>query len=456
MPGGGKGPTSSGNITQTTVNPTQQAQLPFLEGKPDAGLNGWSGATTLTANDPLQYYPGQTLADFNPAVSTGYNYLVNNGLANEQSLRPAGNQAYLNATTGGYGVQNSPAYSGLTRGQGYGLDLASGSTGPQTSLEKIAGGVLGPNAGTDQLAKTASGAYLGSNPYLAAEFKAASQPVVNAYQTATAPQTDSNFEAAGRYGSGAHANAQSINEQNLGTTLGNLSANLYGQDYANERGLQTGAASSLGGLLNNAGSVAGNLTGADLAGRISGVGAATGAGNALQQGYQAGNSQALQGLALEPGVLGAGATDANQILQGGLGLTGMSQQQIQDAMQRFYGTQQAPWQQLAQEMNLIGQPTGGSNSVTSPLLGPNAMSSALGTGLGGLSLYNGLNTATGGAVGSGLGSLFGSAPTLTPAAAGTPFIVPGTGAAIEGATGVGGATSLGGKGASSFLPFLAA
>jgi hypothetical protein len=62
-------------------------------------------------------------------------------------------------------------------------------------------------AGTDSLAKTAAGDYLNANPYLDKMYDSAARGVTRAYQTATAPNTDSTYETAGRYGSGAHGSA---------------------------------------------------------------------------------------------------------------------------------------------------------------------------------------------------------------------------------------------------------
>ncbi|HEX6840809.1 MAG TPA: hypothetical protein VF113_04745 [Stellaceae bacterium] len=335
MPGGGKGPSSSGNITQTTINPTQQAQLPFLTA-------GFQHAQDLYNNNPLQYYPGQTLATFNPNIASGYNNLIGVLPGINSGVVGPGNDAFTNAVSGGYGISNSPAFAALNgigtrtggssatldalaqqdiqagneyaqefgnfvnqgtgvgnqveqlgtlsnaasngggqyandlRGLGFsgsGATPYSGSTAayganaaddpyagelegmgtgringlaPGYSLLNAAGyGGLTPNLGTDLLAQTAGGAFLGKNPYIDAQYAAASNPVVRQYMTATAPQTDSNYEASGRYGSGGLSNARSQNEQDLGKTLGDLSATLYGQDYANERGLMTGAQGTL-------------------------------------------------------------------------------------------------------------------------------------------------------------------------------------------------------------------
>ena len=69
-----KGPST---ITQKSINPTEEAQLPYLQ-------QGWEQAKNLyeTLGGP-QYYPGQTLAtpvDPNPQLSQGYNSPSQHGL----------------------------------------------------------------------------------------------------------------------------------------------------------------------------------------------------------------------------------------------------------------------------------------------------------------------------------------------------------------------------------------
>jgi hypothetical protein len=99
--------------------------------------------------------------------------------------------------------------------------------------------------------------------------------------------------------------------------------------------------------------------------------------------------------------MGSNYTPINEMISGGQGLTGISQQQINDLVNRFYGNQQAPWQQAAEYMNLIGNPQTGSSTTTTPILGPNPTSSALGT-LGSVaSLGNNLGLFGGGAGAAG-------------------------------------------------------
>lgn len=460
--GGGKGP--SGNTTTTTVNPTQQAQLPYL-------TTGWGAAQDLFTNNPYTYFPGQTLATPNYWLPQGYNTLATAGQTGSDMLSGI-NSMFSGITGSGNNLYASPAYSGL-------VDLASGtnanllssganvtglsSLGNQaaanpytTQLAQLAQEAGVHDYGMNQLQNTASGMYLNSNPYLDDMFGSASGAVTRAYQTATAPGTASSFSGAGRYGSGAYANSVSQNQQDLGSTLGNLSANIYGGNYQAERARQDAASQALSALMQQNYGLQGNLLNQAGNQYLSGLGQAAqdylssgqlalanagmqqNALNSLQSGYQAGNSNQLQALALAPSMLSAQSIPSQQMVQAGQGLTGLDQAQIQDEMNRFYGTQQAPWQNLTQYMNAIGQPTTGSGSTTQPYF-TNPMANLLGAATGGLGLYNGLNSAFGkggaGAAGSTFIPEFGM-----------------TEAALSAALGETAAPSAG-KGLASILPF---
>jgi hypothetical protein len=436
MSGGMKGPSSSGSITQNTINPTQQAQLPFLQ-------SGWNQAQQLSGNDPFEYYPGQTLAPQNPWMGTGFNDVALTGNAVDQTLRPAGNNIFFNAANGSAGVQNSPAYTILQALAGGG----GNQVGPQQGLVDLATAAQAGDAGTDALGATARGDYLNSNPYLDKMFGSASDAVTRSYQTATAPQTDASYESAGRYGSGALSSARSQNQNDLGNSLGRLSSDIYGGNYARERQAQNSAAGVLDSILNaRKGLASGALSASGQLG-LAGAGLQKSAADTLQSGFQTGNNQLLQTLGLLPSVMNAQYNGADAMVRGGQGMTALEQQQIDDAMKRFYGNISAPWQTNQTFLNQVGQPTTGSSSVTSPLLGPSPLSSMLGLAGGANSLF-GSNGALGGKGSSGLAGV--GAGNLT----GADALSGGLGMGAMGADFGGGAA--GGKGLSSMLPFLAA
>lgn len=434
-----KGPSGSTTVTQTNT----PFNAPYLNGLYQNVANDYT-------QYPVNYYPGQTLATFDPNLQSGYQNLAQTGAYGAQTLGPVANSTLTNILSGGVQDWNGPAYSGFQ-------NFASGQAAPVQSLQNFAGvaadnnivadlspymGQLDANSAAafanpalSSLTQAANGAFLGTNPYIEGEYNAAADPMVRQYMTATAPQTDSAFEAAGRYGSGALANAQSQNEQNLGKSLGDLSANLYGQDYANERNLMTQAGGLLGNLYTggvnaSTGAVegAGNLGLGAFGQQLSGLGLAgtldQGAMNGqlaaltgLQSGYDTGNHNMLLGLGVEPSVLQASLIGPNAQIAAGQGLTGMSQQQINDAMNRFYGNEMAPWNQLQMVSGLFGQAIPGTSTQTQPYF-TNPLSGILGGAMGLNSMLgsNGLFGSSGmfganGMFGSN-GALFGSGGLL--------------------------------------------
>lgn len=237
-----------------------------------------------------------TTADRLNAIGTDAPAAANNyaghlsGLAGDATSTARPYQSALSSI--GTGALNSGnAYAGSLAGLGgsapaavspYQSALSNTGNSAQNSGNAYAGylGNLGgsaPNATNDYqrpLRDTANGAYLNANPYLDQTYNSAAGAVTRAYQTATAPQADTVFERAGRYGSGAMANARHQNQLDLGTSLDNLATDIYGKNYANERSYQNAAASA-----------GGNLA---LGGIDSGTKAYSAAGETANRGYNSG------------------------------------------------------------------------------------------------------------------------------------------------------------------------
>lgn len=174
--GGGQ---SSGSTTTTTKSDPWEGQQPFLktgfESIKSAYIDPATG--TVTGAKLPEYYPGQTIATDSPET-----------------------QAALQARTG-RALYGSP----LT------------------------------TAAQSELTKTLGGGYLNSNPYLDATYNKAAKGVTQNYNEVVNPGIDSAFTKAGRFGSGAYAQARNQSDRTLGTSLGDLATNIYGQNYANER-----------------------------------------------------------------------------------------------------------------------------------------------------------------------------------------------------------------------------
>jgi len=190
------------------------------------------------------------------------------------------------------------------------------------------------NAAQQQTLNTINGDYLNpsTNPYLQQTFDQAANRVTDAFSRGAAAQTDARFARAGAFGGSAWNEMQGANQQALGDSLAGLGANIFGNNYAQERNRQQQASQF--------------------------------APNFGAQDYR----------------------DAEALLNIG----GMQQQQGQnyltDDASRFQQAQQYPYQQF----NTFGQmfnPNLGSQS-TQTLPGVSPLAGAFGGGMAGLSMYN--------------------------------------------------------------------
>lgn len=92
-----------------------------------------------------------------------------------------------------------------------------------------------------QLSQTLQGDYLGGNPAFQGAVDAASSGLLRQYNQNIVPQINASFSSAGRYGSGAQANAQGQAATGLMEQLGNINSSMAYQNYEAERGRQFGA-----------------------------------------------------------------------------------------------------------------------------------------------------------------------------------------------------------------------
>jgi hypothetical protein len=365
--------------------------MPYLQ-------QGWDTARAIFNNPGLnpQGYNAQLLAGAGPDVLNAANQAA---------------KQFNYATNGGYAGYNSPAFGGYTNvagggtpgqqqadyatGQLQGLAGQSAQTGQSYAdlMRNTAAGTMGAIANPlNYMNQQASGYYLNSNPYLDKMYGSAADAVSRQYQTTTAPRTASSYEGAGRYGSPSAQNAVSQNEQNLGSTLNNLASNIYGTNYANERSLQNTATANLGQLGLNANQqmlsgygAAGNQALAGFGQAGSEYGAAGNLGlsgtqqqlaglGGLAQGYQAGNTTALNAAAMAPQIQA--------------GYTYGPQQQIA----AYNGLQALQWDPVSQYMRLINTPNPfPSTTSQQPIYG-----SGIGQTLGGIgSLVSGIGSIAG-------------------------------------------------------------
>lgn len=404
---------------------------------------------------PIQHFPGETVAGFTPEQMAAFDMTTQRALAGspvtsaaQQSLASTLSGDYLAGTPGtdvyGQAAQGQLAnphaqtMAGLMGRSNVALPVASdislaGFQDPSGQFwqNQAAGGMGNANAGMlrdiyagqgpglDNLAATARGDFVGSNPYL--------DDVGRRIRRDVSEDINSTFSRAGMFGSGEHA-------QELGEGLGDALANLYGGAYESERGRQLGAAGQLSGLRSGAaGQLAGlgeaalgrqiqgaqqltqggladistRLQGAGLAGQLGGqdmardVGLAQGlagvgaqdintqlaGGRGLADAFNQARTDQMRGLAFAPQISGLDYADMAQLQKVGAQQQGMDQAQIDADMSRFNFEQMEPWQRL-QNYNAMIQGfggLGGTATMESPLY-QNRGAGILGGALGGAGL----------------------------------------------------------------------
>lgn len=245
-----------------------------------------------------------------------------------------------------------------------------------------AGGQVNPAmAGASHIA---SGADVGNNPYLDATYNRAARPIVQNFRDIGAPQQALDASSAGRTGGGLYAMMRNRGEENVGTALSDLSNQIYGGAYENERGRQMQALGMQGQY---------------------GQEATQNRLNALGQQAQVGQQDVNNRLA-GAGLFGQGQDRAMQGIQLG--------QNLQNAQVNNFSTltgvgnalQQAPWQAGTQYAGLLNSTPGISGTSTNtPNYSPSLFSSVLGGAMGGASAGLGMS---GGLAGwGGLGGILG-------------------------------------------------
>jgi hypothetical protein len=383
------GTTSSPSTTTTQQsNPLGQLQANYLQPGWDvagrlAGGPGYDPSTTA-GQQYLDYIRGLTTQNYNAAggLSTGtvpaaLNF-TNQALAGSlpQSQLPGGPQI---------GGLNNVASGAMGTGLQYGGAIANaanqapGTVSPYAgALSGIGGMALNNPAFSSGLTGLASGKYIdpSTNPAMAGMLSQGNQALTDAYQTATAPQTASSFESAGRYGSGALGNAQQQNQIGLGRGLANLDTGIIGNAYTQGLNATNQAAATEGGLYNtgisnaaNAYNAGGGLSLSGLQQMMSGLGTA---GQVANQGYGTAAS-----------AYGAGANAANS---GMLNLGGLAQ--MAPSLANFPLSQASTafnsmWAPLQNYSSIIGSPIGGNtmSTQTTPYYS-NTTSDILGGALG--------------------------------------------------------------------------
>ena len=89
-----------------------------------------------------------------------------------------------------------------------------------------------------QVGQTAAGGFLNANPYQQAMMEAATRPLTQQFSQAVLPGISSLYSRSGRLGSGAMERALGTATEAYGRSLGDITSNIAGSQYQQERGLQ--------------------------------------------------------------------------------------------------------------------------------------------------------------------------------------------------------------------------
>jgi hypothetical protein len=219
------------------------------------------------------------------------------------------------------------------------------------------------------ISNTAAGQYLNANPYQQQMMQAATRPLEQAFSERVLPGISSLYSKSGRLGSGSMERALTSASEGFGRSIGDITANIAGTQYQQERGIQQQAALQLAALAQAA-----------------------------------------------PSLYSQQFIPAQQLGQVGAAREAIAAQPLQEEMNRFAYGQRLPYEQLSGFLSSVyGSPLGSYGSpapqqqFTNPTVG--ALGGALGGGIGGYALGRMLPTdflgGYGGAAGGALGAIGG-------------------------------------------------
>lgn len=368
------GSSPAGSTTTTTNAAPWSVQQPYLE-------EGFQGASSLYGGAGPQYYPGQSYAtptDAQYQALQGTVDSVTGGAAG--ALTSMGNATLQNILGGDY-LNSNPADPALNA-IGTGSSSAPGM-GTLNTLSSYNPALNNPAIG--MYSPYTSGSLLNANnPYF--------QNVAQTTEASVTPQIEAQFTAGGDMNSPAAAFATS---QGVSNAVGNLAE----QNYMQEQQNQLTGIGQVGGLYSGGQSLQAGAAGTAL-------GAENTALNTQSGNYNTALNQMTQALYDVPNQVNQNLGDLSAEYNAGSTAQGLSQSQINDAINRWNYGQTLPYQQLSSFMNSVGGNYGGTSSTTEPYF-ENSTANLLGTGLGVAGIGNALvgnGTSTG--LISGLSTLF--------------------------------------------------
>lgn len=330
----------------TSTSSIDPALLPYLT----QGLER-AQSLFLTGQQPT-FFPGQTYVS--PSAQTTEAMAQQEALARQQSqVLGQAQQAFMGGLTAQ--SQATPLF------------------------QNVYSAAQQPLAGSDVLRQTAAGGFLNANPYQSQMMQAATRPLEQAFSQQVLPGISSLYSKSGRLGSGSMERALGSASESYGRALGDVTANLAGTQYQQERGLQQQAASTLGAQQQ-----------AQFGTQLQ---AAGGLGTVQAQDL----ARQLQASLAAPQIYGQQYLPSQMLGQVGAQQEAISAQALQDQMARYNFQQQLPYQQLQGYLSSVyGSPMGsyGTQTTQQPMYNnttTNALTGALAGGLGGYALNQAFN-----------------------------------------------------------------
>lgn len=132
-----------------------------------------------------------------------------------------------------YGLGGPQAYPGSTV-----APMGQSTLNALSGLEGMAQNNPYQNSANQYFQNVVGGNYLNSNPYLDAMYNNAAQSVTRNFNESVLPGVSARFGMSGRTGSGLFQNAVQGAYKGLGDSLSGMAANIYGNNYGQERQMQ--------------------------------------------------------------------------------------------------------------------------------------------------------------------------------------------------------------------------
>ena len=365
-----------GGGTQTTVQQADpwSGQQPYL-------TDLFANARGLHDQGPREFFPGPMVAPFSPQSQLGMDMITARALGGSPQQDAFG--GYLAQQLGQPNINPAAMYDPAmlaAMGIGPGQDYMAGAGDVGADAAGMVGGASGSlydmtgygGLSTGQLAGTAGGHFLGSNPYLDDMYNVAAERAGEQFQEQTMPGIAALFGGAGRTGGGIQQEVAENATRQFGRDLQGMAADIYAPAYESERDRMLAAATSGGQLGLGA---AGELGGLGIAGGNLGLQAGQGLGQLGMAGigsmndlYEAIGQNQFRAGSLVPGYTDLQYGDLQRLMGVGGMLEDQSQRLIDENVNRWMYGQDAPWQDLQNYASVIyGLPgTYGTTTGTQP------------------------------------------------------------------------------------------